>query len=93
MRKDMNRDILERAFPTRSSATARVPSGQTFSYVEGAEYVRRLNEAFEAEWTFEIIEHHVARHRGRGGGQASRPRRDQDGLRRVGHHREPRRAR
>jgi DNA repair protein RadC len=39
-----------------------VPQGsrrQDPVYVEGAEYIRRLNDAFDGEWSFEIVEHHV----------------------------------
>jgi len=55
----MNREALERPFDTELLKSRKGPFGQTFSYVEGAEYVRRLNEAFEGEWSFEIVEHHV----------------------------------
>lgn len=55
----MNRETLERPFPNELLRTRKGRFGQTFTYVEGAEYVRRLNEAFEGEWSFEIVEHAV----------------------------------
>jgi hypothetical protein len=55
----MNREILEREFSSALIRTRKGPFGQTFSYVEGTEYIRRLNEAFEAEWSFEVLEHHI----------------------------------
>lgn len=55
----MNRESLERPFPEALIRTRKGPFGQTFSYVEGAEVIRRLNEALEGTWSFEILEHHV----------------------------------
>jgi hypothetical protein len=56
---DMNRTELERPFEAALIKTRRGTFGQQISYVEGAEYIRRLNDAFEAEWSFEVVEHHV----------------------------------
>ena len=53
----MNREILEREFPSALIRSRKGPFGQTFSYVEGAEYIRRLKEAFEGEFSFEIVQH------------------------------------
>jgi len=55
----MNRELLEKPFPDNLIRSRKGRLGQQFSYVEGAEYVRRLNDAFEGEWSFEIVEHHV----------------------------------
>jgi recombination DNA repair RAD52 pathway protein len=55
----MNREILERAFPDALIRSRKGPFGQTFSYVEGSAYIARLNEAFEGEWSLEILEHHI----------------------------------
>jgi hypothetical protein len=55
----MNRTELERPFEAALIKSRRGAFGQTISYVEGAEYVRRLNDAFEGEWCFEVVEHHV----------------------------------
>lgn len=29
------------------------------SFIENAEYSRRLDEALEGEWLFDVVEHHV----------------------------------
>ena len=55
----MNRSILEQPFEGQLIKTRRGAFGKTLSYVEGAEYIRRLNAAFEGEWSFEVVEHHV----------------------------------
>ena len=55
----MNRSILEQPFDAALVKTRKGHSGQTITYVEGTEYIRRLNEAFESQWSFEIIEHHI----------------------------------
>ena len=51
----MNREILEQPFPPDLIRTRRGVFGQTISYVEAVEYVRRLNVAFEGEWSYEIM--------------------------------------
>lgn len=58
----MNRDILERPFEAALIKTRRGHSGKTLSYVEGAAYIRRLNEAFNGMWSFEIVDHIVTDH-------------------------------
>jgi len=58
----MKRDVLERPFEAHLIKSRRGHSGKSFTYVEGAEYIKRLNEAFDGQWSFEIMEHHV-RHR------------------------------
>jgi hypothetical protein len=55
----VKRDILERPFEAALIKCRRGAFGKQLSYVEGSEYVRRLNEAFDGEWSFDILEHHV----------------------------------
>jgi hypothetical protein len=55
----MNREILEQPFEGQLIKTRKGAFGKTLSYVEGAEYIRRLNDAFDSEWSFEVVEHHV----------------------------------
>jgi hypothetical protein len=55
----MNRNLLEQPFPDNLLRSRKGPFGQTFTYVEGTEYIRRLNYAFEGSWSFEIVEHQV----------------------------------
>ena len=54
----MNRQLLEQPFPKELLKT-RKGRGKQFTYVEGAEYVRRLNDAFESTWSFEVVEHQI----------------------------------
>jgi len=53
----MKRDLLEQPFPQSVIKTRRGSFGKSLSYVEGAEYIRRLNDAFDSAWTFEIVEY------------------------------------
>jgi len=39
--------------------TRRGAFGQTLSFVEGLEYVRRLNDAFDGDWSFEVLDHKI----------------------------------
>jgi len=55
----MDMSILEKPFDPALVKTRRGAFGQTLSYVEGAEYVRRLNEAFAGAWSFEVVSHSV----------------------------------
>jgi len=53
----MNRDILEKEFESSQIKRRRGPFGEDLDYVEAADVIRRLNEAFDGEWSFEIVEH------------------------------------
>ena len=53
----MNRDILEKEFESSQVKKRRGPFGEDLDYVEAADVIRRLNQAFDAEWSFEIVEH------------------------------------
>ena len=53
----MNRDILEKEFEPAQIKKRRGPFGEDLDYVEAADVIRRLNDAFDGEWSFEIIEH------------------------------------
>ena len=55
----MNRELLERPFDKSLIRSRKGPFNHSFNYVEGAEYIRRLNEAFESNWSFEVLEHQV----------------------------------
>jgi hypothetical protein len=52
----MNREILEKEFEPSKIKRRRGPNGE-LDYVETADVIRRLNEAFDAQWSFEIIEY------------------------------------
>jgi len=55
----MNREQLERPFDPSLIKTRQGGHGKALSYVEGAEYIRRLNEVYDADWSFEIVKHQV----------------------------------
>jgi len=55
----MNREVLEREFDDSQLKTKTGTFGNQVSYIEGAAVIARLNEAFEAMWSFEVIEHKV----------------------------------
>ena len=54
----MNRDILEKKFEPSQIKKRRGPFGEDLDYVEAADVIRRLNQAFDGEWSFEIVEHY-----------------------------------
>jgi hypothetical protein len=54
----IKRDVLERPFDQSVIRTRRGPHGP-INYVEGAEIIRRLNEAFDAAWDFTVVEKEV----------------------------------
>ncbi len=55
----MDRKHLERPFEDHLVRTRRGPNGRSFRYVEGADYVRRLNDAFDCRWSFDVLEHQI----------------------------------
>ena len=55
----MKLELLERPFAGDDVKTRRGRNGQSLSYVEIANYIRRLNEALEGDWSFEVVEHKV----------------------------------
>ncbi len=52
----MNREILEKEFEPSQIKRRRGPNGE-LDYVEAADVIRRLNAAFDGEWSFEITEY------------------------------------
>lgn len=55
----MNREVLERAFPPTLVKSRQGSFGRELLYVEAKNYIERLNEAFNAEWSFEVALHEV----------------------------------
>lgn len=53
----MNREILEKEFEASQIKRRRGPFGEDFDYVETADVIRRLNQSFDGEWSFEIVQH------------------------------------
>jgi len=55
----MNRPLLEKPFESIHVKQRQGSFGNTLDYVEGHAVVARLNEAFEANWTFELTDHWI----------------------------------
>jgi hypothetical protein len=55
----MNREQLEKPFDPEQIKQREGNFGKTLFYVDGAAVLQRLNEAFEAEWSFSILEHWI----------------------------------
>ncbi len=55
----IDRAALERPFPPEAIKTRRGPHGRELSYVEAPLYIERLNDAFNAEWTWQILKHEL----------------------------------
>ena len=53
----MKKDLLEKPFPQSVIKSRKGSFGKSLSYVEGSEYIRRLNDAFDSAWSFEVIEY------------------------------------
>ena len=53
----MNREILEKEFEPSQIKRRRGPDGVDLDYVEAADVIRRLNSAFDGQWSFEIVEY------------------------------------
>jgi len=54
----MNRELLDKPFRPDQIKQRKSEYGDgVLDYLEGATVIQRLNEAFAAEWSFEIIEH------------------------------------
>ena len=55
----MNRELLEKPFSPDQIQQRKGLDGDVLDYVAGAAVIQRLNEAFNAEWAFEILDHHI----------------------------------
>lgn len=55
----MNRQLLEQPFPEQAIKNRKGYNGKQFHYVEGAMYIKRLNDAFDGNWSFDIVEHQI----------------------------------
>ena len=55
----MNRQLLEQPFSAEQIKQRQGNFGQTLDYVSGYTVIERLNEAFESQWSFEIVQHEV----------------------------------
>ena len=55
----MNRELLEKPFSPEQIKQRQGSFGQTLDYVSGYSVIERLNEAFESQWSFEIVQHEI----------------------------------
>ena len=55
----MKREALDRPFEAALIRERPGQGGKLLAYVEGHEYIRRLNEAFDGQWSFRIVTHEV----------------------------------
>ena len=53
------RQILEQPFEEHQIKYRPGSFGQTLAYIEGHEVIKRLNQAFQGKWSFEIIAHEI----------------------------------
>lgn len=53
------RETLDRPFPPECIKTRKGNFGVELSYVEGHEFIKRMNETFGVAWSFQIILHEV----------------------------------
>ena len=50
----MDRELLEKPFEPEKIKQREGSFGKTLDYIEGHSVIRRLNDAFSGEWSFEI---------------------------------------
>jgi hypothetical protein len=55
----MNRAALEKPFQADLVKTRKTETGKALAFVGAVHYIRRLNEAFESEWTWRVLSHEV----------------------------------
>jgi hypothetical protein len=57
--KTMNRELLEKPFEGNQIKQREGNFGKTLDYIEGHAVIARLNDAFDANWSFEIIDREI----------------------------------
>ena len=57
--KHETRTILETPFTPDQIKQRKGLWGKTLDYIEGHAVISRLNDAFESDWSFTVIEHHI----------------------------------
>jgi hypothetical protein len=55
----MNRQLLETPFTPAQIKQRKGNFGRELMYLEGHAVIQRLNDALDADWSFEITEHHI----------------------------------
>ena len=54
---NINRELLEKQFTGKELKTRKGNFGESIDYVETQLIIQRLNDAFDQEWSFKVIEH------------------------------------
>ena len=54
-----NRELLEKPFAPEQIKQRKGSFGDVLDYVEAATVIQRLNDCFEAEWTFDVADHRI----------------------------------
>ena len=57
----MNRELLEKPFSPDQIKQREGNFGRMLDYIEGHTIIQRLNDAFDAEWSFRIISHEIVK--------------------------------
>jgi len=57
-----NRELLEKPFAPEQIKQRKGSFGDVLDYIEGAAVIQRLNDCFDADWTFDIGEHRILDH-------------------------------
>lgn len=55
----MNRELLEQPFSPEQIKQRPGTFGNQLNYIEGHDVIKRLNDAFEGNWSFRIISHEI----------------------------------
>ena len=55
----MNRELLEKPFTQDHIKQREGAFGKMLDYVEAHHVIKRLNDAFDAEWSFSILKHEI----------------------------------
>ena len=55
----INRQLLEQPFPPELIKQRKGKAGRTFDYIEGHAVIKRLNDAFEGLWSFEVTGYQI----------------------------------
>lgn len=55
----MNRELLEEPFGPEQIKQREGNFGKSLNYIEGNTVIQRLNDAFEGNWSFTVIEHKI----------------------------------
>lgn len=55
----MNRELLEQPFSQNQIKQRPGTFGKQLNFIEGHDVIKRLNDAFDGNWNFRIVEHHL----------------------------------